>query len=290
MELLQLKYFKDAAELENFSKAAIKNMVPQPSISNAIKRLEDELGVLLFDRRGKKIFLNDDGQYLLDKVSTVINTIDETTLHFENMQKCVIYIYVQEGPFFQPHVAADFIYTHPNIYIDYVYWDQVIHSSRTPYDFTYMIPTEDMNNYEYEIIFEDEFVIIVSEDHPLAKYDKINIKQLKDEKFVGVYDTIPTCVLSTKYCEEKGGFTPEYVFRSHDNIETSYAVSRGIGIAMVPKKHFLTHPYKGVKIIEFDEKYTSPMAIAWEKYKILSPAEKEYLEFVKDWFKKLQDK
>lgn len=56
MELLQLKYFKDAAELENFSKAAKKNMVPQPSISYAIKNLEDELGVPLFDTTVVKYF------------------------------------------------------------------------------------------------------------------------------------------------------------------------------------------------------------------------------------------
>lgn len=40
MELLQLRYFRDAAEMENFSKAAKKNLVPQPSISKTISKLE----------------------------------------------------------------------------------------------------------------------------------------------------------------------------------------------------------------------------------------------------------
>ena len=100
MELLQLKYFKDAAEMENFSKAAIKNMVPQPSISNAVKRLEEELDVKLFDRVGKKIFLNEEGRYLLEKATDILNSVDESTLHFENLQKCVINLYVQDAPFF----------------------------------------------------------------------------------------------------------------------------------------------------------------------------------------------
>lgn len=56
MELLQLKYFKDAAELENFSKTAKKNMVPQPSISYAIKKLEDELDVPLLTQTVVKYF------------------------------------------------------------------------------------------------------------------------------------------------------------------------------------------------------------------------------------------
>lgn len=49
MELLQLKYFCDAAETENFSKTAKKYLVPTSNISQSIKRLERELGVELFD-------------------------------------------------------------------------------------------------------------------------------------------------------------------------------------------------------------------------------------------------
>ena len=73
MELLQLRYFKDAAELENFSMVAKKNMVPQPSISKTIGKLEDELGVLLFDRQGKRIVLNDNGKFFYEKVSAALN-------------------------------------------------------------------------------------------------------------------------------------------------------------------------------------------------------------------------
>ena len=101
MELLQLKYFKDAAELENFSKAAKKNMVPQPSISYAIKKLEDELGVLLFDRNGRKIFLNENGEYVYQKVSSILNTVDECTAYFANTNVEDIKLYIQDGDFFE---------------------------------------------------------------------------------------------------------------------------------------------------------------------------------------------
>ena len=83
MELLQLRYFKDAAELENFSMVAKKNMVPQPSISKTIGKLEDELGVLLFDRQGKRIVLNDNGKFFYEKVSTALNNIDSGIEHFK---------------------------------------------------------------------------------------------------------------------------------------------------------------------------------------------------------------
>ena len=68
MELLQLRYFKEACESENFSAVANKYMVPQPSISKTIKKLENELGVQLFDRNGKKISLNGNGRYFYEKI------------------------------------------------------------------------------------------------------------------------------------------------------------------------------------------------------------------------------
>ena len=77
MELLQLRYFKDCAELENFSKVARKNMVPQPSISKTISKLENELGAQLFDRVGRKIILNQNGKFFYDKISTALKNIDD---------------------------------------------------------------------------------------------------------------------------------------------------------------------------------------------------------------------
>ena len=62
MELLQLLYFCDAAETQNFSGTARKYNVPTTGISQSIKRLEKELGVLLFDRTSNGISLNKRGK------------------------------------------------------------------------------------------------------------------------------------------------------------------------------------------------------------------------------------
>lgn len=71
MELLQLKYFQTAARLQHISRAADELNVTQPSLSITISRLEDELGVRLFDRKGRNVKLNKAGQAFLDRVNTV---------------------------------------------------------------------------------------------------------------------------------------------------------------------------------------------------------------------------
>ena len=68
MEILQLKYFSHAAKSENFSHTAQQFMVPTSSISASIKKLENEIGVKLFDRTANKIKLNEYGKILLQTV------------------------------------------------------------------------------------------------------------------------------------------------------------------------------------------------------------------------------
>ena len=65
MELSQLRYFIAVAKLGNMSKAAETLFVSQPNLSTSISRLEEEVGVPLFERRRGKIALNQNGELLL---------------------------------------------------------------------------------------------------------------------------------------------------------------------------------------------------------------------------------
>ena len=77
MELLQLKYFCDAATSENFSKTAKKFGVPPSDISQSIRRLERELGVELFVRRPNSIELNDRGREFYESVFRAIKLLND---------------------------------------------------------------------------------------------------------------------------------------------------------------------------------------------------------------------
>lgn len=67
MELLQLEYFLTVAKLEHMTKAAQELRIAQPALSKTIARLEQDLGVPLFDRQGRKIRLNPYGQAFMKK-------------------------------------------------------------------------------------------------------------------------------------------------------------------------------------------------------------------------------
>ena len=76
MEMLQLRYFYEAATAESIAKAAQKFMVPASSVSASIKRLEQELGVKLFERSSNRIVLSEKGKEFLISVSNILSQLD----------------------------------------------------------------------------------------------------------------------------------------------------------------------------------------------------------------------
>ncbi|WP_127529959.1 LysR family transcriptional regulator [Paenibacillus kobensis] len=77
MELLQLKYFRTVARLEHMTRAAEQLHIAQPALSRTISRLEEDLGVPLFDRINRQIRLNAFGKIFLSKVESALSLLEE---------------------------------------------------------------------------------------------------------------------------------------------------------------------------------------------------------------------
>lgn len=83
METFELRYFLSAAELQSVNKAADRLSVSAPAVSRAIKRLEDELGVPLFERVGRNIVLSVYGKQLQKEVSRIVGDLDDLKSKFK---------------------------------------------------------------------------------------------------------------------------------------------------------------------------------------------------------------
>ena len=75
MELRQLEYFQMASRLKNITRAAERLRVSQPNITVAIKKLEAELGIQLFDRSQKQLALTPEGAVLLNRIELALRVI-----------------------------------------------------------------------------------------------------------------------------------------------------------------------------------------------------------------------
>ena len=87
MEWQQLEYFRIVAKTEHFRKAAELLNISQPALSRSIKKLEEELGICLFDRIGRSVKLNQFGRVFLKRVENGLNEISygvEEINHLKN--------------------------------------------------------------------------------------------------------------------------------------------------------------------------------------------------------------
>ena len=83
MEIYELQYFLAAAELESIHKAAARLRVSSPAISRAVTRLEEELGVSLFERIGRNIVLSNHGKQFQREAGRIVNSVNEVKSKFK---------------------------------------------------------------------------------------------------------------------------------------------------------------------------------------------------------------
>ena len=87
MELRQLEYFQMASRLKNITRAAERLRVSQPNITVAIKKLESELGIQLFDRSQKQLSLTPEGAVFLERVEVALRNIQDAVLEINDYKQ-----------------------------------------------------------------------------------------------------------------------------------------------------------------------------------------------------------
>ena len=230
MELLQLKYFVHLANNEHLTRTANEMYVTPSAISTSISRLEDELGVKLFDRIGRGMKLNQYGKIYKHYIDQVIILLDQATHSVEsekNRARINISIAVRV-PILWQKVFSSFRNIHKDYVIKQHTIDMELHKHELEkFDIDLFVATSgSINNPEWDsqILFDDEIVLGMSVNHRLATQDEINLSDLRDELFVGHQAT-----LSLKsYCDDMckmAGFTPRYSFDCDESIRTQIIAS-----------------------------------------------------------------
>ena len=173
MELNQLKYFSVVAELENMSVAAQRLHVSQPSLSMTIGRLEDDLGIPLFDRIGGKIRLNQIGKDLLQNTNQILQQIDQMytkAAEQAGTETGKVAFGISEAGL-ATHLIHTYLNQHPTLTfrqsIDYR--EQLCHQLESgQLDFAIIKDLKPTKGIDYFPLITEEIMALVPSDHPLA--------------------------------------------------------------------------------------------------------------------------
>lgn len=231
MELLQLRYFMEAAETENFSQAARKFYVPPSAISQSIKRLERELGVNLFARQSNKIKLNENGILFAEKIKRALSLIDEAqkgVTSAGDTKKLNLSIYINRRIIMQ--TVEKFSKSYPDIEIITKYL-----SSPDNEQVDLAISDKPMWNSPMlrEELLREDILLAIHKSDPLSQKEVITSEMLAGKPFICTNEDSSLYSITKIICADMG-FSPRIVIHSDDPYYIRKCIELGLGISLIP--------------------------------------------------------
>ena len=237
MEILQLKYFCDAAETENFSKTAKKYFVPTSNISQSIKRLENELGCELFEHKSNKITLNSDGKRFYAEVSQALALLDNEKKRLADRDNNLcgdIRLICLNNRRTVAGAIEKFMELYPNV--NFI----IHHNFESESDFDVIVSDTCPYEYSQKILLVDEDICIaMNKNHPLVNKAPFSIADLKHERFITMTAGSSLQKITVSACEA-AGFTPNIAIQTDVPFYVQKYVEMNLGVAFVP-----THAWQG---------------------------------------------
>lgn len=293
MELRQLEYFQMAARLKNITRAAERLRVSQPNITVAIKKLESELGIQLFDRSQKQLSLTPEGSVFLTRVELALRNIQDAVLEvndYKQLQKGTIKIGIPPmiGAYLFPMIFANFQkrYSHLNIYLyEEGSMDIRDHLEQDEIDFGIVIMSDMTTSLMRLPIAHSRIVACMPEDHPLAQRTSLGYEDLQDMDLIMLKEgSFLRHLLLESFRTEN--ISPNIVLESNQ-IETIKGLVRsGVGIACL--LDLVVHDSPGLKTVPLNVPPYLEIGLAWKKDRYISKAAQAFIDFCRDTLVKPQ--
>lgn len=293
MELRQLEYFQMASRLRNITRAAERLKVSQPNITVAIKKLEAELGIQLFDRSQKQLSLTPEGAVFLSRVELALRNIQDAVLEvndYKQLQKGTIKIGIPPmmGAYLFPKIFSSFRhqYSHLDIYL-YEEGSVTIREQleRDELDFGIIIISNASTNLQLLPMSKNQIVACVPESSPLARKDFLTAEDIAHSDIIMLKEG---SFLRQTILEEMkaAGIAPNIVLESSQIITIKGLVSRGVGIAFL--LDIVLEDAPGITAIPLETPLFVDVGLAWKKDRYISKAAQSFIDFSKNIMKKTQ--
>lgn len=192
MELRHLRYFITVAEELNFSKAALKLYTAQPSLSQQIKDLEEDVGVKLLHRTKRKVELTEEGAVFLEQARLTLAQADKAITMARQVSQAkqqmlrIGFVPVAEMKIF-PYVLPNLRVQNPDLKIELLSLnntEQMKLLKKGELDLTFTRHNFNSDEIESQFVIREPLIFILPKDHPLAKYDRIPVKALNGIDFI----------------------------------------------------------------------------------------------------------
>ena len=287
MNLDYLRYFVKLAQVGHYTRASEQLNISQPSLSHAVRQLEEELGVPLFERQGRNTQLTQLGAEFLDCAARTLATLDEgvTSLRRKARGEGLIRLGFLRvlGTDYVPRLAARFLAAHPDRQLQFTF-----HSGRT------QELLEGLADRRYDLVFcsrpapelgltavpvrAQGLVLIVPPGHPLAGRAGVSLAEAAPYPMVCFSrDSGLRAVVDELF--DALGVCPQVAWETEEDQVVAGLVAQGFGIAVVPEMDVL-HQLDLVALPITAPPYRRDFFLVHDDRLFLSPAAREFRQFV----------
>ncbi len=244
MELRQLRYLVALADERHFTRAAAREHIAQPALSQQIRRLEAQLGLALVERTTRRVALTDAGELLVARARRILAEVDAAqselgTLAGVKGGRLAVGALHTMGPVDLSLLLASFHRNHPAVELSVreqsseelaeMLRDDVI-------DLAFLSVTERIQSRGLELhrLVTEELVAVLPTQHPLAAREAVKLAELAGEPFIGFRAGSRLRELLDS-AAAAAGFDPRVALESNESRRVRSLVSSGLGVAILPR-------------------------------------------------------
>ncbi len=289
MELLQLSCFRVVARLEHMTRAAEELNVTQPALSRTIARLEREVGVPLFDRRGRGLRLTQYGAVFLRHVDRVFQELDDAAAELRDMSGLERgSVSLAAGALhWLPEVLEPFLAVHPEVRFRLARRSlpeliRVVEDGEVDYGFLPSVPMSARTTWCH--LRTAPIALMVPTSHRLARRARVALRELADEEMIlGKPGDILREIMDGYF--QQVGIRPRVTSEVDEPAAVEDFVAAGLGVAFIPGLLKPTPPHgQTARVAITDPPCELALGLAWNTDRYLSLAARAFRDHVVSYF------
>lgn len=252
MEFLQLKYFKHAAQTENFSHTANSFRVPASCVSSSVKKLEDELGAKLFDRKSNSLKLNEKGKIFLKATEKIFKELENAEVEIAKLSGETagkINMLINNSRHILTPLISEFSTVYPKVSFTIDFDGDMNYGN---YDIIVTDDVIDNSSFERVDFLKEELFLAVNKNNPLSEKKRVDICALSDEKFICLRKNHRLRIVIEELFA-RGCIAPDIVVECNDIQCINDYLKMGMGVSIIPGVSWKDRVDSSLKLLRLNE-------------------------------------
>ena len=291
MELTHLKYFLEVAKNEHVTKSAHNLCIVQPALTQAIHKLEAELGVSLFKMHGRNIRLTECGQFFYKRLKPLYDDIEalpDRLRAMANELNQTVNLNVLAASSLVTNAVIKYKQTDPALRINLIQ-----NESTTLYDVcvnTFEKYEPEENSDEETFVCSEKIFLAVPNTPQYKRRKSISLQDLKNENFIGLYGSKHLSTICDEFCS-RVGFKTNVSFVSDNTTAVKDAIAGGVGVGFWPEFSWGRMDHRKVRLLEItDGELKRDIVVRLRKNKQDNASVEQFFAFLCGYIKKESQK